>query len=127
MPNSRTLKTLPHPFNDEVLTRQRLVRVALGQEEADLVLTGATVLNAHTVSWKKNWAIAISGQRIAWTGPAEQWAGRARNVAPVAVTEVAVAREILRERRPQALHSRHRMLGPTLPSRRHVAPQGGTT
>jgi adenine deaminase len=84
MPSSRALRTPPHAFNDEVLTRQRLVRVALGQEEADLVLTGATVLNVHTVSWKKNWAIAISGQRIAWTGPAEQWAGRARNVAPVA-------------------------------------------
>src|SRR3984885_7677509 len=84
MPSSRALRTPPHTFNAEVLTRQRLVRVALGQEQADLVLTGATVLNAHTLSWKKNWAIAISGQRIAWTGPAEQWAGRARNVVSVA-------------------------------------------
>jgi len=48
------------------------------------VLTGATVLNAHTVSWKKDWAIAISGQRIAWTGPSEQWSGRARKVVRVA-------------------------------------------
>ena len=84
MPSTRTIKTSPHPFSEEVLTRQRLVRVALGQEEADLVLTGATVLNAHTVSWKKDWTIAISGQRIAWTGPSEQWSGRARKVLSVA-------------------------------------------
>ncbi len=84
MPGTRTIKTSPHPFSEEVLTRQRLVRVALGQEEADLVLTGATVLNAHTVSWKKDWTIAISGQRIAWTGPSEQWSGRARKVQSVA-------------------------------------------
>jgi adenine deaminase len=83
MPGSRTIKTAPHSFSEETLTRQRLVRVALGQEEADLLLTGATVLNAHTVSWKKDWAIAISGQRIAWTGPSQQWAGRARKVVPV--------------------------------------------
>jgi adenine deaminase len=84
MPGTRTLRTTPHAFNEEVLTRQRLVRVALGQEEADLVLTGATVLNAHTVSWKKDWAIVISGQRIAWTGPAHQWSGRAREIVSVA-------------------------------------------
>ena len=74
----------PHPFNEEVLTRQRLVRVALGYEEADLILRGATVLNVHSSSWKKDWDIVVSGERIAWTGPRGQWPGKAREVVSVA-------------------------------------------
>jgi adenine deaminase len=70
----------PHPFNDEILTRQRLVRVALGYEEADLILRGATVLNVFTLTWKSDWDIVISGQRIAWTGPRGQWPGTAKEV-----------------------------------------------
>ncbi len=72
-----------HPFNDEVLTRQRLVRVALGFEEADFVLRGATVLNVHTLKWIKNWDIVVSGQRIAWTGPQGTWCGTALEVRSV--------------------------------------------
>ncbi|MEI9999758.1 MAG: amidohydrolase family protein [Verrucomicrobiota bacterium] len=74
----------PHPFNEEVLTRQRLVRVALGQEPADLILRGATVLNMHTLSWKTDWDIVISGQRIAWTGPRGAWPGETRKIDEVA-------------------------------------------
>jgi adenine deaminase len=73
----------PHPFNEEVLTRQRLVRVALGQEEADLILSGATVLSVHSLSWKKDWDIVISGERIAWTGPRGQWTGAAKEIRSV--------------------------------------------
>jgi PadR family transcriptional regulator, regulatory protein PadR len=36
------------------------------------------------------------------------------------------AREILRERRPQALRSRHRLRGPALPGWQHIT-QGGAT
>jgi adenine deaminase len=69
-----------HIFGLEAQTRQRLVAVALGQQDADLVVTGATVLNVHTLCWKPDWEIVISGQRIAWTGPAGKWCGHAREV-----------------------------------------------
>lgn len=42
-------------------------------------------------------------------------------------TGVIVAREILRERRPQALRGRHRAPGPALPGWQDVVPQGGAT
>jgi adenine deaminase len=73
----------PHPFNEEALTRQRLVRVALGYEEADLILRGATVLNVFSAEWKCDWDIVISGQRIAWTGPRGGWPGTAKEVRSV--------------------------------------------
>jgi adenine deaminase len=73
----------PHAFNEEALTRQRLVRVALGYEEADLILRGATVLNVFSSEWKNDWDIVISGQRIAWTGPRGQWPGTAKEVRSV--------------------------------------------
>jgi adenine deaminase len=74
---------VPHPFNEEILTRQRLVRVALGNEDADLILRGATVLNVHSACWKPEWDIVISGDRIAWTGPRGQWPGTARSIVSV--------------------------------------------
>ena len=40
-------------------------------------------------------------------------------------TGVSGAREILRERRPQALHCRHRARGPAWPGWQHAVPQGG--
>jgi PadR family transcriptional regulator, regulatory protein PadR len=40
-------------------------------------------------------------------------------------TGIIGAREILRERRPQALRRRSRALGPALPGWEHVLPQGG--
>ncbi|MGA3090350.1 MAG: adenine deaminase C-terminal domain-containing protein [Terriglobales bacterium] len=66
-----------HTSGEEVLTRQRLVGVALAQLEADLVLEGATLLNVHTLRWKENWDIVVSGQRIAWVGPHGEWKGAA--------------------------------------------------
>jgi adenine deaminase len=74
---SSSKSSAPHSFSEEILTRQRLVRVALGQEAADLVLRGATVLNVHTNSWKTGWDIVISGERIAWVGPSGKWPGQA--------------------------------------------------
>jgi adenine deaminase len=72
-----------HSFSDEIRTRQRLVATALGREEADTILRGATVLNTHTYSWNRNWDIVISGERIAWTGPAGEWPGQAREIISV--------------------------------------------
>ena len=73
----------PHAFSLETITRQRLVRVALGHEEADLILTGATVLSMQTLTWNENWDIVISGQRIAWTGPQGKWPGTAKEIVSV--------------------------------------------
>ncbi len=74
MPDTRST----HPSSEEILTRQRLVSVALAQQEADLVLESATLLNVHTLGWKENWDIVVSGQRIAWVGPHGEWHGKAR-------------------------------------------------
>jgi adenine deaminase len=73
----------PHPFSAETKVRQHLVRVALGYEEADLILRGATVLNVQTLLWKKDWDIVISGERFAWVGPRGEWPGTAREVRSV--------------------------------------------
>jgi adenine deaminase len=81
---SRPTRPDPHPFSQEILTRQQLVRVALGKEPADLVLRGATVLNVHSLVWKEDWDIVISGQRVAWTGPRGQWPGTALETTSVA-------------------------------------------
>jgi adenine deaminase len=72
-----------HPFSPEIVTRQHLVQVALGRQDADFILRGATVLNAHTSSWNEDWDIVISGQHIAWTGPRGTWPGQAREVRSV--------------------------------------------
>ena len=72
-----------HVFNQETLIRQRLVRVALGQEEADLLLRGATVLSVHSQAWHQNWDMVISGDRLAWLGPRGQWPGQAQQIVPV--------------------------------------------
>jgi adenine deaminase len=76
-------KTAPHAFKEEALTRQKLVAVALGQAEADVVLSGATVLNVHSLCWNADWDIVISGQRIAWTGPTREWKGQAKKTVSV--------------------------------------------
>jgi PadR family transcriptional regulator PadR len=50
-----------------------------------------------------------------------------RRLYSITPTGLADAREILRERRPQALRSRRRVPGPALPGWQHVAPRGGAT
>jgi adenine deaminase len=67
-----------HVPGEEIRIRQQLVAVALGREEADLVLENATLLNAHTIAWKNDWDIVIKGQRIAWIGPHGEWKGPAQ-------------------------------------------------
>jgi len=67
-----------HVPGEEIRIRQQLVAVALGREGADLVLEHATVLNAHTITWKNDWDIVIKGQRIAWIGPHGEWKGPAQ-------------------------------------------------
>ena len=71
----------PSAPSQEILVRQKLVQTALGNEEADLVIRGATVLNVHTLTWSPNHDIVIKGQRIAWVGPAGAWKGKAAKTA----------------------------------------------
>lgn len=51
---------------DEIL---RMQRVALGQEAADIILSGGTVLNVYTGELLQDHEILISGERIAYVGP----------------------------------------------------------
>jgi len=64
-------------FNEEAVARQQAALVAKGKLPADILLTGATVLNVHIGVWEPNQAIAISGERIAWTGDAGAFPGAA--------------------------------------------------
>ena len=57
----------PKQWPFDIQTAQRLVRVALGHEEADLVLRDATYLNVFTETWERG-DIAIADGRIAGTG-----------------------------------------------------------
>ncbi|MBU0650215.1 amidohydrolase family protein [Patescibacteria group bacterium] len=68
----------PQPYpSDEILVRQELVLVALGRIEADLIISGATVLDVHTLTWMPSQDIVIKGERIAWVGPRGAWSGTA--------------------------------------------------
>jgi adenine deaminase len=64
---------------EEAAAHQKLVQTALGKEEADLVIQGATVLNVHTATWSPGQDIVIRDQRIAWVGPANAWNGKPKN------------------------------------------------
>ena len=77
------LLTLPAPavfaaeFSEEVLTRQGLIKTALAQEPADLLIEGPTVLNVFTQEWLPNQDIVIRDKRIAWVGDSGTWPGTA--------------------------------------------------
>jgi len=77
------IKRNTHSFNEETRVRQNLVSVALGREEADLVLENATILNVQTLTWKQDWDLVIQGKRIAWVGPHGEWKGTAAKKASV--------------------------------------------
>lgn len=45
-----------------------LIRVALGDEKADLVITGGSLVNVYTGELLENHAVAVKGERIAYVG-----------------------------------------------------------
>jgi len=51
-----------------VSERARLMRVALGEAPADLLITGGTVVNVYTEELLR-WDVAVAGERIAAVGP----------------------------------------------------------
>ena len=61
MTESRSL-----PRRDDPRT---LVRVALGQDSADVVVRGGLLANVHTGELLEGWGVAIAGTRIALVGP----------------------------------------------------------
>jgi adenine deaminase len=60
---------------DEVKIRQRLVRVALGQERADTRLRVGRLLDVHSRMWLDDQEIVMAGRRIAYVGPAGSYPG----------------------------------------------------
>jgi adenine deaminase len=50
-----------------VTERERLLRVALGEAPADLLVTGATVVNVYTEELLR-WDVAVAGERVAAVG-----------------------------------------------------------
>ncbi len=48
--------------------RAHLMRVALGEAPADLLVTGATVLDVYTEEWLRS-DVAVAGERVAAVGP----------------------------------------------------------
>lgn len=47
---------------------KELISVAMGNEQADLVITNGDVLNVYTGELLKNWSVSIKGDRIAFVG-----------------------------------------------------------
>src|SRR5262245_23170158 len=60
---------------NEVRVRQELALVALGKRAADRALRVGQLLDVATRTWQEDWEIIIKGDRIAWVGPAGQYAG----------------------------------------------------
>ncbi len=62
---------------DEVKIRQDLLLVALGKRPADRILRVGRLLDVHSRTWLEDQEIVIRGRRIAWVGPAGDYAGEA--------------------------------------------------
>ena len=63
---------------DEVLIRQDLTLVALGKRPADKSLRVGKLLDVHTRTWLDDQEIVMRGKRIAWVGPAGDYAGQVK-------------------------------------------------
>ena len=60
---------------NEIKVRQDLVLTALGKRPADVALRVGRLLDVHTRSWLEDQEIIVKGHRVAWIGPAGQYAG----------------------------------------------------
>ncbi|HEX2456171.1 MAG TPA: adenine deaminase C-terminal domain-containing protein [Vicinamibacterales bacterium] len=68
-------QALPAGAQDRISARLRLMRVALGQEPSDLVITDGTLLDTLTGELLPGWGVAIAGDRIAAVGNVERCVG----------------------------------------------------
>src|SRR6476619_8313864 len=68
-------QALPAGAQDRINARLRLMRVALAQEPADLVIADGTLLDTLTGELLPGWGVAIAGNRIAAVGNVERHVG----------------------------------------------------
>jgi adenine deaminase len=73
----------PDDATAQAALRRRLVRVALGQEPADLVLRGGRLLNVYTGEIEDGTDVAVAGERIALVGDARPCVGAATRLIDV--------------------------------------------
>src|SRR5262245_25874880 len=66
---------LPAGAQERINARLRLMRVALGKEPADLVISDGNLLNTVTGELLPGWGVAIAGDRIAAVGNVERNVG----------------------------------------------------
>jgi adenine deaminase len=66
---------MPAGAQERMRARLRLMRVGLGQEPADLVITDGTLLDTITGELLPGWGVAIAGDRIAAVGDVERHVG----------------------------------------------------
>ena len=69
--NARAERLRARPFPGE---RRRLMRVALGEEKADLFVRGGTVVNVYSGELIPA-NVAVLGERVAYVGPSEEAVG----------------------------------------------------
>src|SRR2546427_10207270 len=58
-------------------TLRRLASVAAGRAEADLVLSGGSLVNVFTEEVQEGWGVAVADGRVAFVGPDSDVAARA--------------------------------------------------
>jgi adenine deaminase len=58
----------PKKGDNVVADIKTLVRVALGKEKADLVITGGNLVNVYTGELLENYSVAVKGDKIAFVG-----------------------------------------------------------
>jgi adenine deaminase len=71
----RAPSALPAAAEARMRDRLRLMRVALAQEPADVVISGGTLLDTITSELLPGWGVAIAGDRIAAVGDVTRHAG----------------------------------------------------
>lgn len=74
---STASRAVAAPMQARIDARLRLMRVALGQEPADMVIEGGTLLDTATGELLPGWGVAVSGDRIAAVGDVARHAGPA--------------------------------------------------
>jgi adenine deaminase len=68
-------QSVPAAAQERMAARLRLMRVGLGQEPADMVIEGGTLLDTVTGELLPDWGVAIAGDRIAAIGDVARHVG----------------------------------------------------
>jgi len=76
-PDEGEARLAPTPGPPGRQTLQRLRAVASGRAEADLILTGGSLVNVFTEEVQEGWGLAVADGRVAFVGPDREVAERA--------------------------------------------------